>query len=199
MNECLGRCHAELDSILIILLQLNRLRYVYNDENRDGGRTMESSPDQKPRLGDQAVPEPRLIAASSGLVASNLVEGILGSINPGRRTEPLTSSQGQSSVVTTYDDLPGASCARILELIPAFIVVAIDATGLGIILPLLPFYSQRLGATPFIVGSLISVYALCQLVAGPLVGTLRHVRTQKYPNRQPDRNLGWIRAACDGQ
>jgi hypothetical protein len=63
------------------------------DENRDGGRTMESSPDQKPRLGDQAAPEPRLIAASSGLVGSNLVEGILGSINPGRRTEPLTSSQ----------------------------------------------------------------------------------------------------------
>src|SRR6266436_1883716 len=117
-----------------------------------------------PRLGDQAAPEPRLIAASSGLVAGNLVEGILGSINPGRRTEPLTSSQGQSSVVTTYDDLPGASYVQILKLIPAFIVVAIDATGLGIILPLLPFYSQRLGATPFIVGSLISVYALCQLV-----------------------------------
>ena len=30
------------------------------DENRDGGRTMESSPDPKPRLGDQAAPEPRL-------------------------------------------------------------------------------------------------------------------------------------------
>jgi predicted MFS family arabinose efflux permease len=133
---------------------------------------MESSPDQKPRLGDQAAPEPRLIAANSGLVESNLVEGTLGSISPGRRTEPLTSPQSQSSVVTTYDDLPGASCARILELIPAFIVVAIDATGMGIILPLLPFYSQRLGATPFVVGSLISVYALCQLVAGPLVGAL---------------------------
>jgi MFS family permease len=133
---------------------------------------MESSPDQKDRLEDQAAPEPRLVAASSGLVASNLVEGTLGSINPGRRTEPLASPQGQSGVVTTYDDLPGASCTRILELIPAFVVVAIDATGMGIILPLLPFYSQRLGATPFIVGSLISVYALCQLVAGPLVGTL---------------------------
>jgi predicted MFS family arabinose efflux permease len=59
-----------------------------------------------------------------------------------------------------------------LELIPTFIVVAVDATGMGIILPLLPFYSQRLGATPFVVGSLISVYALCQLVAGPVVGTL---------------------------
>ncbi|WP_454634903.1 hypothetical protein [Bradyrhizobium cenepequi] len=53
-----------------------------------------------------------------------------------------------------------------LALIPAFIVVAADATGLGIILPLLPFYSQKLGATPFIFGSLVSIYALCQLSAG---------------------------------
>src|SRR5260370_32868877 len=125
MNECLGGCHAELDSMLIILLQLNRLRYVYNKENRDGGRTMESSPDQKPRLGDQAPPEPRLIAASSGLVGSNLVEGILGSINPGRRTKPLTSSQGQSSAGTTYHGLPGARYAQSLYRIPACIVVAI--------------------------------------------------------------------------
>src|SRR4029077_14286883 len=105
---------------------------------------MESSPDQKPRSGDRAAPEPRPIAASSGLGASNLVEGTLGSINPGRRTEPLTSPRGQSSVVTTDDDLPRASYAQILERSPAFIVVAIDAPGVGIILPLLPFYSQRL-------------------------------------------------------
>src|SRR5260370_17911044 len=103
MNECLGGCHAELDSILLILLQLNRLRYVYNDENRDGGRTMESSPDQKPRLRDQAPPEPPLIAASSGLVGINLVEGTLGPPHPVRRTEPLTRPQGQdSSWITPY-------------------------------------------------------------------------------------------------
>jgi MFS family permease len=59
-----------------------------------------------------------------------------------------------------------------LALIPAFIVVAADATGLGIILPLLPFYAQKLGATPFVFGSLVSIYALCQLVAGPILGLL---------------------------
>lgn len=59
-----------------------------------------------------------------------------------------------------------------LPLIPAFVVVAVDATGMGIILPLLPFYSQRLGATPFLIGALISAYAACQLVAGPVVGIL---------------------------
>jgi MFS family permease len=74
--------------------------------------------------------------------------------------------------MTTPDDVPIAGRTQVLALLPTFIVVAVDATGMGIILPLLPFYSQRLGATPFIVGTLISVYALCQLVAGPVVGTL---------------------------
>jgi MFS family permease len=74
--------------------------------------------------------------------------------------------------MTAPDHFPVASHTQILALLPTFIVVAVDATGMGIILPLLPFYSQRLGATPFMVGALISVYALCQLVAGPVVGTL---------------------------
>jgi len=69
-------------------------------------------------------------------------------------------------------DFPVAYPTEVLALIPTFIVVAVDAAGMGIILPLLPFYSQQLGATPFTVGALISVYALCQLVAGPVVGTL---------------------------
>src|ERR1700760_326473 len=59
-----------------------------------------------------------------------------------------------------------------LALVPTAIVVAVDATALGIILPLLPFYSQQLGATPFLIGALMSVYAACQLVAGPMVGML---------------------------
>jgi MFS family permease len=74
--------------------------------------------------------------------------------------------------MTASDHSPGARSAPVLALLPTFIVVAVDATGMGIILPLLPFYSLRLGATPFIVGALISVYALCQLIAGPVVGTL---------------------------
>src|SRR5260370_30348178 len=74
--------------------------------------------------------------------------------------------------IAVQADRPIQGPPEALALIPTFIVVAVDATGMGIILPLLPFYSQRLGATPFIVGTLISVYALCQLVAGPVVGLL---------------------------
>jgi DHA1 family tetracycline resistance protein-like MFS transporter len=48
----------------------------------------------------------------------------------------------------------------------------VDVLGLTIILPLLPFYAERLGASPTVVGLLVSTYAACQLVAGPLLGQI---------------------------
>ncbi len=39
-------------------------------------------------------------------------------------------------------------------------------------IPLLPFYAEKLGASPTEVGLLIGVYAACQLVSGPLLGRL---------------------------
>src|SRR5262245_66463318 len=76
---------------------------------------------------------------------------------------------GPGSATEAREAIGGEST---LALLPTFVVVAVDATGMGIILPLLPFYSQRLGATPFMLGALISVYAVCQLIAGPAVGML---------------------------
>jgi MFS family permease len=63
-------------------------------------------------------------------------------------------------------------------LVPIFLIVLVDVLGFTIILPLLPFYSERLGASPTIVGALVSTYALCQLVSGPILGQLsdRHGR-----------------------
>jgi DHA1 family tetracycline resistance protein-like MFS transporter len=57
-------------------------------------------------------------------------------------------------------------------LLPIFLIVLVDILGYTIILPLLPFYSERLGASPFVVGLLISTYAICQLVAGPIIGSM---------------------------
>jgi MFS transporter, DHA1 family, tetracycline resistance protein len=56
------------------------------------------------------------------------------------------------------------------QLIPIFLVVVVDVLGLSIILPLLPFYAEKLGASPLVVGLLISSYAACQLIAGPILG-----------------------------
>ena len=37
-------------------------------------------------------------------------------------------------------------------------------------IPLLPFYAERMGASPAEVGWLIGIYAACQLISGPLLG-----------------------------
>src|SRR5690348_5764120 len=57
-------------------------------------------------------------------------------------------------------------------LLPIFLIVLVDVLGLTIILPLLPFYAEHFGASPRTVGALISTYAVCQLVSGPLLGQI---------------------------
>src|SRR5262245_66658619 len=57
-------------------------------------------------------------------------------------------------------------------LLSIFLIVFVDVLGLTIILPLLPFYAESMGATPRIVGLLVSAYAICQLIAGPPLGQL---------------------------
>ena len=57
-------------------------------------------------------------------------------------------------------------------LLPIFLIVSVDVLGLTIVLPLLPFYAEKYGATPFVVGLLVTVYAFCQLISGPLLGRI---------------------------
>lgn len=57
-------------------------------------------------------------------------------------------------------------------LLPIFLIVLVDILGLTIILPLLPFYAEHLGASALVVGLLISSYAFCQLIAGPVLGRM---------------------------
>jgi MFS family permease len=56
-------------------------------------------------------------------------------------------------------------------LLPIFLIVLVDILGMTIILPLLPFYAMHFGASDTVVGLLISTYALCQLIAGPVLGS----------------------------
>ncbi|MGD9049565.1 MAG: MFS transporter, partial [Anaerolineae bacterium] len=64
------------------------------------------------------------------------------------------------------------------RLITLFVIVFIDLLGFGLILPLLPYYADRYGATPFVVGLLTASYAAAQLVGAPVLGRLsdRHGR-----------------------
>ncbi len=65
-------------------------------------------------------------------------------------------------------------------LLAIFLIVAVDVLGLTIMIPLLPFYAEKLGASPTVVGLLIGTYAACQLVSGPLLG-----RMSDYTGRKP--------------
>lgn len=53
-----------------------------------------------------------------------------------------------------------------------FAVVFIDLVGFGIVIPLVPFFAERLGAGPELITLIIAVHALCQSLAMPLWGMI---------------------------
>jgi DHA1 family tetracycline resistance protein-like MFS transporter len=58
------------------------------------------------------------------------------------------------------------------RLLNIFLVVFVDMLGFGLILPLLPYYAETFGATPFIIGFLVASFAATSLVGAPLMGRL---------------------------
>jgi MFS transporter, DHA1 family, tetracycline resistance protein len=58
------------------------------------------------------------------------------------------------------------------RLVNIFIVVFVDLLGFSLILPLLPYYAARFGATPAVIGLLTASYAAASLVGAPLMGRL---------------------------
>jgi len=61
---------------------------------------------------------------------------------------------------------------RRVSLLPVFLIVLVDVFGMALIIPLLAIYAETLAATPLQATMLISVYAACQLVSGPIIGHL---------------------------
>src|SRR5262245_48688453 len=51
-----------------------------------------------------------------------------------------------------------------------FLIVFIDLVGFGMIIPVLPFYAERLGVTPSWVIFITGLYSLGQLIGSPLWG-----------------------------
>jgi multidrug resistance protein len=52
------------------------------------------------------------------------------------------------------------------------LTILIDFTGFGLVIPLLPFWAERLGANALEVGLIITIYALAQLLFTPVLGAL---------------------------
>lgn len=53
-----------------------------------------------------------------------------------------------------------------------FLIVFVDLVGFGLLLPLLPFYVQRVGAEPAVITFVLGLYSLAQFVAAPVWGRL---------------------------
>lgn len=60
-----------------------------------------------------------------------------------------------------------------------FLIIFINLLGFGIILPLLPYYVESLGAGPMTVGLIMATYSLFQLLSAPILGEL----SDKYGRR----------------
>jgi MFS family permease len=52
------------------------------------------------------------------------------------------------------------------------LVVLVDLAGFGLIIPLLPLYAERMGATGLTIGIVLGLYAFMQLIFSPLLGRL---------------------------
>lgn len=57
-------------------------------------------------------------------------------------------------------------------LLPIFLIVLVDIFAFTLVIPLLAIYAEHLGATPLQATLLVSIFAVCQLVSGPLLGRI---------------------------
>lgn len=57
-------------------------------------------------------------------------------------------------------------------MLPLFLAICFVVIGLGMVIPMLPFYAVAFGATPSDVAWLFAIYSACQFVAAPAWGRL---------------------------
>lgn len=60
------------------------------------------------------------------------------------------------------------------------LTVFVDLVGFGIVFPMLPFYAQAYGASPFEITLLIATYSAVQMVSAPLWGRLSDIYGRKF-------------------
>ncbi|WP_172717111.1 MFS transporter [Neorhizobium sp. T6_25] len=72
--------------------------------------------------------------------------------------------------MTDEADVRRLAGKKLQSLLPIFAIVVVDTASAGLILPLLPFYAQEFGATPLTIGFLFASFAICEFLAGPILG-----------------------------
>ena len=62
--------------------------------------------------------------------------------------------------------------AKLSPLVLIFGTIFLDLVGFGIVIPILPLYAERFGASPLMVGLLLSIYSAMQGLFAPILGRL---------------------------
>lgn len=52
------------------------------------------------------------------------------------------------------------------------ITVLIDVIGIGVVIPVIPFYAQSFGMSPLLITMMFSVFSLFAFLSAPLLGSL---------------------------
>jgi MFS family permease len=65
---------------------------------------------------------------------------------------------------------PAPQNSRPVSLLPVFLIVLVDVFGMTLVIPLLAIYAESFHATALQATMLVSVFAACQLVSGPVIG-----------------------------
>ena len=79
-------------------------------------------------------------------------------------------------------------------LLPVFLIVLVDVFGMTLVIPLLAIYAETFGATPLQATMLVSVFAVCMLLSGPIIGHAsdRHGRKRMLLLSQVGTLIGFI-------
>jgi DHA1 family tetracycline resistance protein-like MFS transporter len=65
------------------------------------------------------------------------------------------------------------------RLLIIFSIVLVDMVSFGLLIPLMPGYALRFGASPFVAGLILSAYPLMQVIAAPVLGRMSDVFGRK--------------------
>lgn len=72
-----------------------------------------------------------------------------------------------------------AAPASVGRLWALMLTMFMDMVGFLMVLPLMPLYAERLGASPMLIGAMVSVYAVAQLATAPLWGKVSDRRGRR--------------------
>lgn len=81
-------------------------------------------------------------------------------------------SQREVSNTSEAEGIKRRGVGFISPLAVIFITVFIDLIGFGIVIPILPYYANRFGATPFEGDMLFASYSIMQFIFAPILGQL---------------------------